>query len=99
MGKAKSKAIKEHERRSAKQPATELDKKLGDKHLKDSIEFNERHAKDHRKLLKRDEAESKRVKSKALKKKLKESEDYNEDHMEKHEENAEEDREELHKRK
>lgn len=99
MAKAKSKAIKEHERRSEKQPATQEDKKLGDKHLKDSIEFNERHAKDHKKLLEHDKHEVKKVKSKALKKKLKESEDYNEDHLEKHEENAEEDREELKKRK
>jgi len=97
--KAKSKALKEHERRSSKQPATEEDKKLGNEHLKDSIEFNERHARDHKKLLEHDEAEVKKVKSKALKKKLKQSEKYNEDHLEKHEENAEEDREELKKRK
>jgi len=101
--KAKSNALKkkvvEHEGRSEAQPATASDKKLGQKHLVDSIKFNERHAKDHKKLLEHDEHEIKKVKSKALKKKLKESEDYNEDHLKRHEENAEEDREEMKKRK
>ena len=88
-----------YNRRSSKEPATSMDKKLSQKHLEDSVEFNERHARDHAKLLKEDEHKMKDVKSKALKKKLKESEEYNEDHIKKHKESAEEDRELLHKRK
>lgn len=97
MASTKSKAI-EHERRSSKQPTTELDKKLSEKHLKDSIKFNEHHARDHKELLKHDEQEMKHAKSKALKKKLKKSEEYNADHAKKHDEDAEEDKAELKKK-
>lgn len=88
-----------HERRSPKEPETAADKKLSKEHLADSVAFNKRHAKQHETVLKEDENELKRAKTKALKKKIKKGIEYNEDHIKKHEESAKEDEKLLKERK
>jgi hypothetical protein len=105
MANEKSKALGQkkmgdkYNRRSSKEPVTAEDKKLSNEHLEDSVQFNKRHAEDHKKLMDKEKESVKKAKSKALKDKLKKAEEFNEDHMEKHEESMKEDEALLKKKK
>ncbi len=88
-----------HERRSPKEPETAVDKKLSQEHLRDSVQFNKRHAREHETVLKEDERMLKSTKTKALRKKIKKGIEYNKDHIKKHEESAKDDQQLLEERK
>lgn len=94
---AKSKALRSMKqsptagRRSSATAVTEEDKELSVKHLKDSVKFNEDHAKDHAKLEAKEKGEESKAKSAAVKKKLRKAEAFNKDHEKHHLANMKED--------
>jgi hypothetical protein len=95
----KKKMGSNHERRSSKEPETAPDKKLSQEHLRDSVDFNKRHAREHETVLNQDERLFRKARTKALKNKAKEGIEYNKDHIKKHTEAAKDDEQLLKKRK